>query len=144
MSLKMLLIKFQSVNDTFTEINNAITSRTGLVQDKHSLFFDSIKTFRQFLTLQKIEILTAISRVNPSSIYQLAKQLDRQPHHVLKDCRSLESHGFIKLTKSDGKKGQLRPELAFDYDVIHVLGSFETFHPISVKSCRVLDELVAI
>lgn len=101
MSLKKLTIHFQSLDDLFKDINDAIESEGNLVDSPESINFDSIKTYRAFMTSNKLNILSAISKLKPDSVYKLAGYLDRKPQHVLADCRSLESHGFIKLIQEE-------------------------------------------
>jgi predicted transcriptional regulator len=94
------------------------------------------------MTSNKTNILSAISKLKPGSVYELASFLNRQPQHVLSDCRSLESHGFIKLIQEEVGRKALRPELAFDYDVIMVEGKGTMPLAVSEKSERVLAQAV--
>lgn len=114
MSLKKLTIYFQEMDDFFQDINQAIESKSSLVDSSDSIHFDSLDTYRSFMTSNKTNILSAISKLKPGSVYELASFLNRQPQHVLSDCRSLESHGFIKLIQEKVSRKALRPELAFD------------------------------
>lgn len=143
MSLKKLTINFQDLGELFKDINEAIDSGQNLVDLSESISFDSIQTYRSFMTSNKSHILSAVSKLRPNSIYKLAELLNRKPQHVLADCRSLESHGFISLIKEEAGRKQLRPELAFDYDVIFV--DDDSFAPFAVseKSERVLAEAVS-
>ena len=91
-----------------------------MIDEANELFFDSEKTFMKFMSQNKQQILKAISRLRPESVYQLAKLVSREYPHVLKDCRVLESFGFINLVEAEGAKRQLMPELVFNYDIIKV------------------------
>lgn len=97
MSLKKLTIHFQEIDGLFQDINQAINSKSSLVDSSDSINFDSLDTYRSFMTSNKANILSTISKLTPGSVYELANFLNRKPQHVLADCRSLESHGFIKL-----------------------------------------------
>jgi predicted transcriptional regulator len=90
------------------------------------------------MTANKLEILMAIARLKPASINQLAKLINREYPHVLKDCRSLEVLGFIKLEEVGAARTQLAPMLIFDYDIIHVKSQIEEIFPITEQSNRVL------
>ncbi len=72
------------------------------------------------MTIQKIEILTTIATQKPSSIYELAKLVDRDFAAVLRDCTSLKGTGFIKLQATKGTKRTKIPRLAFDYVAIAI------------------------
>ena len=142
MSLKKLTVQFQSVDDFFLNINKAIKANSALVDSIDSVYFDSIDTYRSFMTSNKANILTAISKLKPGSVYELATYLNRQPQHVLADCRSLESHGFIKLIQEETGRKPLRPELVFDYDVVLVEGQGTMPLAVSEKSAKVLARAV--
>ena len=119
MSLKFLNIVFQEPKDFFAEVDRAIKSGQGMDRRKKNILtFDSVKTFNNFMTVNKVQILRAISQLRPESIYQLATFLGREPQHVLKDCRFLESSKFIKLEKTENARNSLRPVIVFVYDVI--------------------------
>lgn len=115
-----LEIKFQNFDDFSQAVKGALTKKKKLVQRKNQIFFDSIESYRKFMTIQKIEILTAIAQQRPSSIYELAKLLDRNFAAVFRDCINLKSVGFIKLTDNDDAKNSKTPLLKFDYDRIRV------------------------
>lgn len=119
MSLKFLNIVFQESKDFFTEVDKALKSGHGMDRRKKNILtFDTVKTFNNFMTVNKVQILRAISQLKPESIYQLATFLGREPQHVLKDCRFLESSKFIKLEETTNVRNSLKPILVFDYDVI--------------------------
>ncbi len=90
------------------------------IQPKNVVFFDTPASFRNFLTLQKIELLTLISYAEPKSIYELAKMSDRPLAAVQRDCQVLARIGFIKLVKQKTGRGSLVPELSFNYNKIIV------------------------
>lgn len=139
MKLNFLIIIFQDSKDFFAEVDMALKSGKGMNRrKKNTLTFDSIKTYNNFMTVNKVQILRAISQLRPESIYQLATLLGREPQHVLKDCRHLESFKFIKLQETDSGRSSLKPVLAFEYDIIRVQSSLDEFCPISEASNKVL------
>lgn len=138
MSLKKLTIRFQSMDKLFQDIDQAIKSHSGLIDSPDSISFDSIDTYRSFMTSNKANILSAISKLKPSSVYELANYLNKQAQHVLADCRTLESCGFIKLVQVETGRRPLRPILVFDYDVIMVEGKGAMPLAVSEKSLQVL------
>jgi hypothetical protein len=68
----------------------------------------------------------------------LATFLGREPQHVLKDCRFLESSKFIKLEKTKNVRNSLRPVLVFDYDVIKTNSPIIPPYAISEKAEKLL------
>ncbi len=120
MKNKILSVRFQSFDDFTTEIKQSLKSKKKNIQNKSSIYFDSIESYRKFMTLQKIEILSVIAQQSPSSIYELAKMVDRSFSAVFKDCASMESTGFIQLIESGDSKNTKKPALSFDYNLVHI------------------------
>lgn len=139
MKLKCLNIVFQESKDFFADIDRALKSGKGLnTRAENVLKFDSVKNFNNVMTVNKIQILRAISQLGPESVYQLAMMLNREPQHVLKDCRQLEAYKFIKLEETDSGRSSLRPVLAFDYDVIKTDSPIISPYTISERSEKLL------
>lgn len=134
MKLTTLTIEFESVDTFMKDIENSLFKGKDPSVKNKSLSFDSYETFKRFMSPNKIQILMAISRLRPESVYQLEKMLNRKYPHVLKDCRQLENIGFITLNKSNKLKKQLRPSLIFDYDLIRVNSTLEQVYNISKRS----------
>lgn len=138
MSLKILEIKFESLDQFMGNIRGALFEGKPLKPQKNVIKMGSVETFKKIMSPHRLEILIAIARVKPESIYQLAKFVDREYAHVLKDCKSLETFGFIKLVTSKTAKKQSIPQLVFDYDLIRVNGKLEEILVISEKPNRLL------
>ena len=140
MSLKVLDISFMN-RDEFL-----INTKEDILKERRpkrkELFFDSIQTFKKFMNQNKLQILMAISRLKPTSIYQLEKIINRKYPHVLKDCKQLAALGFINLIESNKAKKQLHPKLTFDYDFIRVRSEIEEIFPISERSNKILLEKI--
>lgn len=117
---RVLQIHFQDFGGFEEEIRTALSRRKHLVQPKNQIVFDSLSSFRKFMTIQKIELLTIIATQKPSSIYELAKLTDRDFAAVLRDCASLEGTGFIKLIDANDPKRTKVPRLAFEYNQIRI------------------------
>lgn len=115
-----MTIKFKGMDDLEIDLLGVLKRKTPNVQRKDVIQFDSVASFRNFMTLQKIEILTLIATAEPKSVYELTKMLDRGLAPVQKDCQMLESAGFIKFEKEKGGRGSLKPKLVFDYNRIVV------------------------
>lgn len=117
---KEMIINFMTLEELCQGAIRAIETRIPSIQPKNVIYFENWTGFRNFMTLQKIEILLMISNVKPKSIYELAKLLDRSLGAVQKDCDMLARIGFIKLQKQKTGRGSIMPKLAFDYDKIVV------------------------
>lgn len=136
MKLKTLTINFSTNDDFLKDTKGSLfnPTHTSVDDDEYSLSFDSMETFKNTLTQNRLDILMAIAREKPESIYQLAKYLNREHTHVAKDCKILEFLGFIVLAETAGAKKQYVPKLVFDYDFIIVKDKMEKIFSISKKS----------
>lgn len=117
---KEMFVAFKSLDEFGKEAVKAIKTKKTQIQPLNVIYFDTWTSFRSFMTLQKIEILTMISSLKPNSIYELTRLLDRSLSAVQKDCEALEQVGFISLEKQTTGRGQVVPRLKFNYDKIIV------------------------
>lgn len=115
-----LKIKFRSLDQWEKELLNLPKSKKGYVQPKDVVIFDSLNSFRNFMTLQKLELLTIIASAKPKSVYELSKMLDRALGPVQNDCKGLEGLGFIILEQEKSGRKTIIPKLKFNYDRIIV------------------------
>jgi len=138
MKLKILNVVISSREQFMSGLKRSISKNNLLLEEDHSIEFDSFETFKRVMTLNKLQILMAIARLRPESINQLAKMVNREYPHVLNDCNALETYGFIKLDEVGGARKQLMPKLVFDYDLIRVKTNLEEILPISERSNKVL------
>ncbi len=83
---------------------------------KRGVYFENITAMRKALTEKRLEILRAIKRGNPASIYALAKSLNRSVKSVSTDLKYLEAVGLVNLKKS--RTGRERTEPTVNYDSI--------------------------
>ena len=127
---RTLYVEFKSLGDMGKDLLAVYKTRTPKIQPKDVVYFDTVSSFRGFMTLQKIEILTMIATAEPKSIYELCQLLDRGLAAVQKDCQVLEASRFIVFEKQKGGRGSIKPKLVFDYDRI-VVKTPE--HPYSLK-----------
>jgi predicted transcriptional regulator len=117
---ELLEIRFKNVKSFWKEAEQAFKNKKSLIQTKNVIYFESVEVFRNFMTIQKVEILTVIYNHNPKSIYELAKMVGRNFPAVLRDCTSLKSTGFIEILASKNTKGAKKPILAFSYKGISI------------------------
>lgn len=138
MKLKILNLIISGRKQFMADAKDALFSSKSSKENTHAMYFDSEETIKRLLTANKLQILMAIARCAPESINQLAKILDREYPHVLKDCNTLETMGFIKYEKMKGARKQFIPKLVFDYDIIRIKSNLEEIYPISLKSNNLL------
>ncbi len=134
--MKPINIKFKSNEDFFGDIKNAIKSNKSLLQKSDTIYFDDYKGFQDFMFPTRFDVLAAIRAFKPTSIYFLAKLLQRHYQSVLKDCNALEVAGFILTEKKTGERNQTVPSLAFDYDtiIVHNLEMGKMSHSLPSKA----------
>ena len=83
--------------------------------------FSGILALRQLLSNEKARILHVIKTQKPTSIYDLAKKLDRGFKSVNDDVKLLERFGFIELIEEKTKRRtRHRPIIVVDTITIHL------------------------
>jgi predicted transcriptional regulator len=143
--LKCLNIIFESYDEFMKDIYQILDkSESKYNTSENHISFDSYDTYKRLITNNRLELLMAIARLKPESINQLARLVKREFPHVHKDCHALATYGFVKLVEVEGARKQLKPSLAFDYDVIRVNGKIMELFPISDASNRVLEKAMVI
>lgn len=101
---------------TFTTFFKRITGEENTGYD-----FDGLSALRHILTNEKAKILHMIKTKKPSSIYALAKLLERDFKSVNEDIKLLEQFGFIDLiAERTGKRERLKPVIVVDSIQINV------------------------
>lgn len=78
----------------------AAEARPGFGADFH-LSFESARTLFAELTPARIDLLEALRRFGPCSVYALAKEVERNYSNVHTDVAKLEEHGLVKRTPED-------------------------------------------
>ena len=93
MKIKTLKIRFESFQDftdrSKTDLAKVLKNKKQtFIQNKNEMVWTSVETFQLFMTNQKLTILAAIYTHKPSSVYQLAKLLNRSQPNVARDCEA--------------------------------------------------------
>jgi predicted transcriptional regulator len=74
------------------------------------LVCDSMEAMLKIMTRSRFEAFAAIVEKRPNSVYELARVLGKDQGNVLRDVKSLESLGLIKLKSvKDGERERLMP-----------------------------------
>jgi predicted transcriptional regulator len=104
------------VMDDFARTFEAVrTSRRIPKGSREEVGFTSIEAARNFLTRERLALLRAIRIRRPSSLYELAKMVDRDFKNVQEDIRILQHHGLVRIAKEPrGKRKVKVPHVPFD------------------------------
>lgn len=90
-------------------------------KNKEEYDFSGISALRQLLNNEKARILSVIKTEKPSSLYDLAKKLNRSFKSVHDDAKLLERFGFIQLTEEKVKnRTRHKPQILTDIVTIHI------------------------
>lgn len=90
------------------------------IKKQEAVYFENIDAVRSVLTHKRIEILKAIKRDKPDSIYQLAKMLKRDLKNVNDDVRLLADLGLIKLDKTKTDRKRTIPEVNYSKIMLEI------------------------
>ena len=108
MASKTREITIKESRGTFSILKDKKTS-------KKDYNFEGLAALRQLLNNEKARMIHVIKTKNPSSIYDLAKKLQRNFKSVMNDVKLLERFGFIELIEEKTKKRiRHKPEVVVD------------------------------
>ena len=115
MKAKKIRIEIGTLDSALQEAAESFerTSQGKRVRRKTALYFSNIKDLRKVLTEKRLELLKTIKDRKPSSVYELARMVDRDLKNVLQDVGYLHDIGMIDLTETEDKKVP-----TVDYDVL--------------------------
>ena len=83
--------------------------------EKTDYDFSNLADLRRLISNEKAKILNVIKLQKPSSLYHLAKLLQRDFKSVREDVKLLEKFGFIELvSEKEGNRKKLKPVIAID------------------------------
>ena len=117
MKVKKIFVGVRPLEDILKEAGETFDdlAKGKAVKHKRAIYFASLKEMRRVLTERRLEILKTIRDRKPSSVYELAKMLDRDLKNVLQDLAYLEELGIVSVTETGVKKVP-----HFDYDRISI------------------------
>lgn len=88
---------------------------------KEGYDFSGISALRQLLNNEKARLLNVIKTEKPSSLYDLAKKLNRSFKSVYDDAKLLERFGFLQLSEERVKnRTRHKPQILTDTITIHL------------------------
>lgn len=115
--MKTFTFKFDpnvSLKQMFDEFKKAMNSKTNRIEED-TVLSPSIDAIFSSMNKTKLDLFYCIAQMKPTSLYHLAKLLDRDYANVLRDAKSLEMIGLIELRKnSEGERDKLRPIALYD------------------------------
>ena len=120
MKVKNIVIEVKSVEDTLKEVKEVMEKiKDGkLVKKKESISFNNIDIMRKVLTNKRLELIKAIKKYKPKSIYELAKIVKRDSKSVNMDLKTLSNLGMVDLKSKERGRENIVPSV--DYEEIDV------------------------
>jgi predicted transcriptional regulator len=117
MKIKKIFVGVRPLDDILKEAGETFEQLTKgkSVKHKRAIYFTNLKEMRRVLTERRLEILKTIRDRKPSSIYELARMVDRDLKNVLQDLSYLQELGIVAITETGVKKVP-----HFDYDRISI------------------------
>ena len=112
MKLKKARIVVESIDDVNKRWVNALKGKIKSRKGVDLISVGSWDILAKVLSAPRLEILTAIPRIKPKSIADLARQLKRDFKNVHSDVRFLANLGLIDL-KEEGVRKTLVPVAKF-------------------------------
>lgn len=97
--MKKLIVSLKSPNESLKDFKKALSSaRKGKLKAPHyEISFDNKKDFNKFI--RHLDILMTIQAMKPSSVYELAKIMNRDQSNLNKIISFFEDYGIVKICK---------------------------------------------
>jgi len=113
MRAKKIRIEVRTLDNALREAAESYEkiSQGKKVTKKTAIYFSNIKDLRKVLTEKRLELLKTIKDRKPSSVYELARMVDRDLKNVLQDVGYLHDIGMIDITETEDKK---IPRVSYD------------------------------
>src|SRR3989338_48787 len=120
MKIKNIVVEVKSIEDTLKEVKGIMgkIKEGKLVKKKESISFSNIDIMRKVLTNKRLELIRAIKKYKPKSIYQLAKIVKRDSKSVNIDLKILSNLGMVDLKSKEKGRENIVPSV--DYEEIDV------------------------
>ncbi len=106
MKTKKIRIEIRSLDSALREAGEGFEkiSKGQRLGEKTAIYFSNIKDLRKVLTEKRLELLKTIKDRKPSSIYELARMVNRDLKNVLQDVDYLREIGMVDVTETADKK----------------------------------------
>ena len=120
MRIKRVKIGIKSLEDVLGNAREVMKKlgRGEKVKKESGIYFENLDAFRRTLTEKRLEMLHVIKEKHPSSVYQLAKILNRDIKNVNMDLEYLREVGLVEIKRSKEKRERVIPQV--NYDIIEL------------------------
>ena len=109
MKLKKVKIVVQPIKAVKDEWTKALKGKVRSIQPPGTIVFTSLGAVAKALSPARLELLGAILKQKPVSIYALAKLVGRDFKNVYSDVRLLVEIGLVDLKLHEGTRDAARP-----------------------------------
>ncbi len=113
----MVRLKTRDITITDSPSGFSILKKPGIAKKDYD--FSGILALRQLLNNEKARMIHAIKTQKPTSIYDLAKKLERTFKAVSDDLKLLERFGFVELV-AEKTKNRIRHKPVIVADTITI------------------------
>lgn len=122
MKVKNIKIAIKSDKELFNEIKEVWNKlEKGEKVKKHEgISFANLDVMRKVLTEERLIILKVIRKEHPTSIYELAKILERDIKNTFDDVQYLAEVGLIELKKSKEGREKITPLVNYDKILLEI------------------------
>lgn len=120
MKIKRVKIGIKNLEDVLGSAREVMKKleRGEKVKKESGIYFENLDAFRRALTARRLEMLHVIREKHPSSVYELAKILDRDIKNVNMDLVYLREVGLVEIKRSKEKRERVIPQV--NYDIIEL------------------------
>ncbi|MFV1951374.1 MAG: ArsR family transcriptional regulator [Nitrospinota bacterium] len=117
--IKIGIKNLKEVLEDFAETAKSI-EKGEKVKKRRGIYFENLDTFRRALTEKRLEILHVIKEKHPSSVYALAKILDRNIKNVTEDLEYLKEIELVEIKRSKEKRKRVIPQVNYDTVAVEI------------------------
>lgn len=118
MKVRSMKIRIKSFDEALADAGRAMTAvakgQGRFFKPIKGTFFASLEAARSVLTRERLELLRAIRRHKPPSVYRLAKILGRDMKNVHDDVQLLTRLKLITTAKRRRAREAMRPQVTCD------------------------------
>ncbi|MBI3815525.1 MAG: hypothetical protein HY279_13800 [Nitrospinae bacterium] len=116
MRVKRVRIGIKSFEEVLEGVKETMKKieRGEKVKERRGYYFENLEAFRRALTKKRLEMLHVIKKERPSSVYELAKILNRDAKNVTQDLEYLKDIGLVEIKRTREKKVRTIPRVDYD------------------------------
>jgi len=116
MKVKRINLRFFDAKEALKKFAAKLSAtRKGRPLAKEELLsFSTINVFRKIITEKRLELLHVIKQKTPGSVYELAKEVDRDLKSVNTDLSILKELGLVSLEETKEERIKTKPTVDFD------------------------------